>query len=187
MSYLSKFRLQHACQQLKAGRILAYPTEAVYGLGCDPLNQMAVNKLLTLKQRSIDKGLILIGADFSQLEMFLDYDEKILRRMQEPTSAVITWVVPAQSWVPKCLKGQYETLAVRITTHPLANALCQQFNGSIVSTSANLSHRKPAGNALQVRGYFPKQPQLNILSGETGGFKTPSKIYDALTGMCLRY
>lgn len=186
MSYISHFRLQQASYQLEAGKLLAYPTEAVYGLGCDPLNEMAVMHLLALKQRPVDKGLILIAANFEQLTPFLDYDEKILARMQARSSDVVTWVIPAQSWVPHWLTGNHPSLAIRVTNHPLSKALCEQFCGPIVSTSANHHHQHPAYNALQVRGYFSKSSELKILNGQTGGNKKPSKIYDAVTGNRLR-
>ncbi len=186
MSYLSRFKIQQACQQLDAGDILAYPTEAVYGLGCDPLNEDAVMKLLKLKQRSVDKGLILIASDFSQLAPYLNYDEKILKRVEDSWPEAVTWVIPTQHWVPEWLTGKHLSLAVRVTAHPLSNRLCEAFDGPIVSTSANPSHKKPARSVLQVRNYFPKEPQLKILGGNTGGNRNPSRIYDAVSGKCLR-
>ena len=186
MSYLSRFRLQKISYQLEKGGLIAYPTEAVYGLGCDPINEEAVIKLLNLKQRPIEKGLILIAANFEQLSPFLDYDEKILTKVQTNFPETITWVIPAQSWVPKWLKGKHSSLAIRVTTHPLSKALCEQFDSPIVSTSANPHHRQPARNALQVRSYFSKSTKLTILNGRTGGNKNPSKIYDVVTGRCFR-
>ncbi len=186
MPYLSPFKLQQASHQLERGGLIAYPTEAVYGLGCDPVNEDAVMRLLSLKQRPIEKGLILIAANFEQLSSFLDYDEKILAKVETSSSEVITWVIPAQSWVPKWLTGKHASLAIRVTAHPLSKALCEQFDCPIVSTSANPHHRQPARNALQVRSYFPKASKLTILNGKTGGNKNPSKIYDAVTGRCFR-
>ena len=186
MRYLSRFRLQQASHQLERGELVAYPTEAVYGLGCDPINEDAVMKLLNLKQRPIEKGLILIAASFEQLNPFLDYDEKILASVQKSFPEAITWLIPAQSWVPKWLTGKHSSLAIRVTAHPLSKALCEQFDYPIVSTSANPHHRQPARNALQVRSYFSKSSKLTILNGQTGGNKNPSKIYNAVTGQCLR-
>ncbi len=186
MRYLSGFKLQQASHQLEKGGLVAYPTEAVYGLGCDPINEAAVMKLLNLKQRPIEKGLILIAANFEQLSPFLDYDEKILARIQRNTPEIITWVIPAQSWVPKWLTGKHSSLAIRVTAHPLSKALCEQFDYPIVSTSANPHHRQPARNALQVRSYFSNSSKLTILNGQTGGNKNPSRIYDAVTGQCFR-
>lgn len=186
MMVLSSFKRQQSVYHLKSGAILAYPTEAVYGLGCDPLNQAAVLELLRLKQRTINKGLILIATDFSQLEAYLDYDEKIRQRIHAPTNETITWVIPAQKWVPKWLTGEHTTLAVRITKHPISKALCHSFGAPIVSTSANPSHLQAARTAFQVRRYFPKAILLKILVGNTGANKNPSKIYDAISGKQFR-
>ncbi|MCK5925527.1 MAG: Sua5/YciO/YrdC/YwlC family protein [Methylococcales bacterium] len=158
----------------------------MYGLGCDPLSEQAVSHLLTLKQRSIKKGLILIAAHFSQLENYLEVDEKIFKRLHAPTQETITWLVPAQQWVPKWLTGEHKMLAVRITKHPLSKALCKKFDAPIVSTSANPSHLKPAHTALRVRCYFPTAKNLKILHGVTGGNKNPSKIFNAVTSVQLR-
>ena len=117
MSYYSGFKLRKAVQQLKAGKIVAYPTEAVYGLGCDPLNANAVLHLLHLKKRPVYKGLIVIGSDLAQLEPYVQLDEamreRILAHLFEPT----TWLVPAQHWTPNWLTGDHDTLAIRVTRH----------------------------------------------------------------------
>lgn len=185
MSSISNFRLRLATEYIKAGGIIAYPTEAVYGLGCDPLNETAVLNLLALKQRPVKKGLILIAADFSQLAPFLVYDDELLSQVLPTWPGAVTWIMPTQAWVPRWLTGEHQSLAVRVTSHPLAKALCEQFNSPLVSTSANPSTKKPALNALQVRHYFTPQ-QVSIIKGATGGNKTTSAIYDAKTGTRLR-
>lgn len=184
MRVISTFKLHYAAQQVWAGEVIAYPTEAVYGLGCDPLNEEAVLRLLALKQRPIEKGLILIAADFRQLEPFLDYDQQILDRVLPTWPGAVTWIIPAQSWVPKWLTGEHQSLAVRVTNHPLAKALCEQLHSPLVSTSANPSTKKPARNPLQVQKYF--SGQVSIINGATGGYKNTTAIYDARTGACLR-
>lgn len=184
MSFISSFKLHYAAHQVWAGAVIAYPTEAVYGLGCDPLNEDAVLNLLALKQRPVEKGLILIAAEFEQLIPFLDYDQQILDRVLPTWPGAVTWIIPAQPSVPKWLTGKHQSLAVRVTAHPLAKALCQQLHTPLVSTSANPSTKKPAINALQVQKYFAGQ--VSLISGATGGNKNTSAIYDARTGECLR-
>lgn len=184
MSFISNFKLHYAAQQVWAGKVIAYPTEAVYGLGCDPLNEAAVLRLLALKQRPVEKGLILIAADFKQLEPFLDYDQQILDKVLPTWPGAVTWIIPAQTWVPKWLTGEHQSLAVRVTAHPLAKALCQHSQMPLVSTSANPSTKQPAINALQVQKYFADQ--VSLISGATGGHKNTTAIYDARTGICFR-
>ncbi|NOQ16341.1 MAG: tRNA threonylcarbamoyladenosine biosynthesis protein RimN [Methyloprofundus sp.] len=170
---------------LQQGRIIAYPTESVYGLGCDPYNEIAALQLLSLKQRPMYKGLILIAADISQLSPFIQADEAILNRISPSWPGPITWVIPAQSWVPEYLKGQHSSLAVRVSAHPVVQQLCKQFGGAIISTSANISQQKPARSALVVRQYFSAN-EVFVLSGQTSQLQQPTAIYDAQSGQCLR-
>jgi L-threonylcarbamoyladenylate synthase len=178
--------MKPAIDSLKAGGIIAYPTEAVYGLGCDPLNETAVQRLLALKQRSWEKGLILIAADFAQLEPFLEpLTPKLEERVFAKWPGPVTWLLPAQTDVPYWLRGQSSKLAVRVTAHPEAVELCQQWGGALVSTSANLSGQAAAKTAIEVQQIFAKTIDY-IVSGAVGERKRPSEIRDALTNTVLR-
>ncbi|MCK5190097.1 MAG: Sua5/YciO/YrdC/YwlC family protein, partial [Methylococcales bacterium] len=103
MTKTSSFKTRLAIQKIKAGEVIAYPTEAVYGLGCDPLNEEAVLNLLALKKRSIEKGLILIASSLSQLEPYLQLNDEIISRVQATWPGAVTWIIPAQPWVPDIL------------------------------------------------------------------------------------
>jgi len=185
MSYISPFKIHMACRALKQGKIIAYPTEAVYGLGCDPYNQVALQQLLTLKQRPEHKGLILVASDYSQLKDFIQPSAEMLQRILPTWPAPITWVVPAQAWVSPLLKGNHQTLAVRISAHPIIQTLCRHYGGAIVSTSANISQKSPARSVLDIYQQLPHHA-LHILAGETQTQGQPTAIYDASTGNCLR-
>lgn len=174
-------------QQLKMQRVIAYPTEAVFGLGCDPDSQLAVEQLLALKQRSWKKGLILIAANYQQLLPYIDDSglspqQKALIFASWP--GPITWVMPKQSSTPNWLTGVFDSLAVRVTAHPLVQELCLAFNKPIVSTSANLIGYVPCRTEQEVRTQFGNE--LPILSGTVGGREKPSEIRDALTGELFR-
>jgi len=179
------FQIHMASRALKQGQLIAYPTESVYGLGCDPYNQAAILQLLALKQRPEHKGLILIASDFSQLAPFVCPDAAMLARILPSWPAPITWVVPAQKWVPSCLKGKHDSLAIRVSAHPVVQQLCADYGGAIVSTSANVSQQAPARNALAVRQRFP-QKELFILKGASNQQAQPTAIYHATDGRCLR-
>jgi L-threonylcarbamoyladenylate synthase len=183
---MSSQQINDAVRILQRGGVIAYPTEAVYGLGCDPNNHQAVERLLAIKQRSRDKGLILIAADFQQLAPFLaeidiSLKEKILATWPGP----VTWLWPAKPAVSGLLRGKHDTLAVRVTAHPLATALCRGFGGPLVSTSANLSGKPPTRTADEARSQLGDQLDY-VLVGEVGGLSRPSQIRDALTGEILR-
>jgi L-threonylcarbamoyladenylate synthase len=171
---------------LQRGGIVAYPTESVFGLGCNPLNEAAVMRLLALKRRDSSKGLILIAHSFDQLR---EYTRPIppdrLTEVQSHWPGPSTWLLPAAPWVPAWLTGRHSTLAMRVTAHPLASALCLQAGMPLVSTSANLSGRPPARSPLQVRLRCGNKFDL-LLHGSTSGLAQPTPIRDALTGARLR-
>ncbi len=145
-------RLRLAADWIRRGGVVAYPTEAVYGLGCDPWNGAAVRRILAMKRRPEAKGLILIAADQAQLAPFVQWLEPtrmadILATWPGPH----TWLLPARPETPVWLRGQHDTLAVRVTAHPLAAALCRAAGRALVSTSANRASHTPARTALEVR------------------------------------
>ena len=180
-----QFALHRAVRVLRAGGVIAYPTEAVYGLGCDPLNRQAVDRLLAIKQRPLSKGLILIASRFDQLAPFVQrLPDALRRRLDETWPGPVTWLLPANPATPRWLRGEHASLAVRVTAHPLAAALCDSFGGAIVSTSANPSGRPPARSALQVRLRCPGVDL--VMHGATGGLMRPTAIRDAITGRVLR-
>lgn len=182
---ISRFALQRATRQLRQGGVIAYPTEAVYGLGCDPLNHDAVDHLLQIKQRPAEKGLILIASRFEQLRPFIEVQpDEIQKRLDESWPGPITWLLPARTATPRWLRGDHESLAVRVTAHPLAAALCTAFGGAIVSTSANTADHPPARTALQARIRCPGVDL--IVHGATGPLVRPTPIRDAVTGKLLR-
>ncbi|PID46093.1 MAG: hypothetical protein CSB47_06150 [Proteobacteria bacterium] len=173
--------------RIQSGAVVAYPTEAVFGLGCDPRNLTAVRKLLALKQRPSDKGLILIAADFAQIRPFLASDISPSDAQTQPDN--ITWVFPANPATSPLLRGRYTSLAVRITKHPLVRALCSELNGPLVSTSANLTGEPPCYSAQAVIEHFQHHPFAPdaVLDGPTGGQLNPTEIRDAISGTILRH
>lgn len=180
------WHLKQAVRCLKIGGIIAYPTEAVFGLGCDPHNEKAVARLLALKQRQWQKGLILIAANYAQLEPFLEpLTPTLKKRVFAVWPGAVTWLLPAKSTVPHWLRGQSSQLAVRVTAHPQAAALCQHWGSALVSTSANLSNQPAAKTALKVRRIFAQSIDY-IVPGLVGGRQRPSEIRDALTNTVLR-
>lgn len=173
---------------LRGGGVIAYPTEGVWGLGCDPFNEAATLRVLDIKQRDIAKGLILIAASLPQLDDSVDWDalpaharDTVLATWPGPA----TWIVPARPRVPRAITGGHDSVAVRVSAHPEVVALCAAFDGVIVSTSANRA------GAPSPRCVHELDPQLvactdGVLAGETCGSGQPSTIRDARTGAVLR-
>lgn len=180
------WKLREAARCIISGGLVAYPTEAVFGLGCDPLNGAAMQRLLELKQRPVEKGVILIAADFDQLRPFIKpLAEPLMQPILASWPGPHTWLLPAANHLPGWLTGRHDTLAVRVTAHPLAAALCRACNSPIVSTSANRSGQHPARSALAVRLRLDRGVDY-ILNGALGGNRAPSTIRDGVSGRVLR-
>ena len=181
----SSIKIRLAVQKIQAGEVIAYPTEAVYGLGCDPLNEEAVLNLLALKKRSIDKGLILIASSLTQLEPYLQLNDEIRSKVQATWPGPVTWIIPAQTWVPQWLTGQHSSLAVRVTAHPIAKLLCEKNGEPLVSTSANTSSKPPATKSWQVADCLNDR-KLFVVPGKVGRLKQTTPIYDVLNHRQIR-
>lgn len=177
-----------AARVVRDGGVIAYATEAVFGLGCDPASDTAIEKLLHLKQRPAHKGLILIAANETQLHPYLDLRAirpAIWQQVRSSWPGPVTWLLPVANNVSPLLCGEHETVAVRVTAHAQVRDLCEAFAGALVSTSANRSEQPPARDVSQVRAAFGDELDC-ILEGQTGGADRPSEIRDGLTGRVIR-
>lgn len=180
------WHIREAVRKLGSGGVIAYPTETVYGLGCDPFNAAAVLHLLALKQRSIRHGVILIAARLEQLEpLLLPLAAAVRKRVGRPSTPAVTWVLPALTDTPAWLTGDHDSLAVRVSSHPVAVELCEYWGGPLVSSSANLHGKTPATSPLAVRKAFDGQLDY-ILHGIGHASNVPSSVRDGLTGNILR-
>jgi L-threonylcarbamoyladenylate synthase len=182
---LTQFELRNAAQILKSGGIVACPTEAVFGLSCDPLQQSAVERLLAIKKRDAGKGLILVASSIKQIPSFVTIPDKRRSTILQSWPGPVTWLLPATAAAPAWIRGDHDTIAMRISAHPVMAALCEAFGNCLVSTSANISGLPPARSALQVRQQLGKQIDL-ILYAETGASHKPTTIRDAISGEIIR-
>ncbi len=176
--------IRQAAVSLSKGGVIAYPTEGVWGLGCDPANEGAVTRLLALKSRPVEKGLILVAGKVDQLsDYFAELpDEKSL---QVGHGRPVTWVVNHGGCCPHWLSGGRDTLAIRLTDHPVIRALCRETGQALVSTSANPAGREPALSLEEVKNYFGDLIDV-MVEGELGGENGASEIRDFQTGKILR-
>lgn len=171
---------------VRAGAVVAYPTEGVWGLGCDPRNRAAVERILELKGRPTDKGLILLAASETQLAPFVaPFTPEIAARVRPTWPGPVTWIVAAAKDCPEWLTGGRATIAVRVTTHPVAAELARAAGTALVSTSANLSDDLPARSAVEVRRLFGKALDA-VVEGALGDCAGPTEIRDAASGRILR-
>jgi len=182
----SRLHLRRALAALAAGGVIACPTEAVWGLSCDPDHEHAVLRVLALKQRPLHKGLILVAAGQSQLEFLLhDIPDHQRQQLSASWPGPATWLVPHRERVPPWIYGEHDTVAVRVSSHPVVRALCSAWGGPLVSSSANRAGAQPPRAAFQVRRYFGRRLDY-ILPGAVGTSARPSVIRDLASGQIIR-
>ncbi len=171
---------------MRQGKVIAYPTEAVYGLGCDPLDHHAVTCLLELKERPESAGLILISDEFSRFADFVaPVDDASIQEAMETWPGPVTWLFPKSASCPGWISGDHESVAIRVTDHPVCRQLCESFDGAIVSTSANRSGESPARDRAQVERAFGDSI-AGVVEGALGGLDRPSEIRDVVSGAVVR-
>jgi L-threonylcarbamoyladenylate synthase len=182
----SRLRIDQAARVLLGGGVIAYPTEAVYGLGCLPLDEHALARIVEIKQRAAIKGLIVVAADVSQLDALAELPTGAMgRQVRAEWPGPVTWVVPARPQLPALLTGGRATIAVRVSAHPVVRKLCLRAGSALVSTSANLSGHPPCRSALQTRRSLGPLVDF-VLAGPLGQSQQPTEIRDATTGRTLR-
>tara|TARA_R110002110_G_scaffold65206_5_gene180088 strand:+ start:33441 stop:34064 length:624 start_codon:yes stop_codon:yes gene_type:complete len=183
-----RLSIEGGVEAIRHGRVIVYPTESVYGFGCDPLQPEAIQKIVTLKQREPRKGFILIVSNFSQLEPYIDW-EKVPREKWQTVEASwpgpVTWVLPAQSHINRLLLGPERTIAIRMSAHPVAQSLCEHMKGAIVSTSANFSAQAPLMQSIDILTHFSSDI-AGVVAGDLGGDDKPSWVIDFASYKVLR-
>lgn len=179
-------KVADAVDVLNAGGVIAYPTEHCFGLGCDPQNEVAIKRLLKVKQRQAEQGVILIASNLQQVERYVDlnsatYIDTILTSWPGPN----TWIIPAMLGVSTYIKGKHSGVAVRVTANPIAKQLCDAYGGAIVSTSANRHGQPSLMNSASVSSVLGEDISY-ILDEPVGGDDSPSTIRDGMTGQQIR-
>ena len=178
-------KLELARRQLLAGGVIAYPTEAVWGVGCDPHNEAAVNKLLMIKQRSVSKGLIVVAASIDQFAHYLKgLEPLLLAQLEQSWPGPVTWLVPDNGYAPRWIVGSNSRVALRVSAHKPVVDLCKSFDGPIVSSSANRSNRPTSRWPWQLQCQLPEVDYC--MNGPLGGADKPSEIRDLMSAKVHR-
>lgn len=184
---VSNWRARYAAHVLRRQGVLAHPTEAVWGLACDPFSEQAVQRLLDLKGRPKEKGLILISSNIEHFASLLaSLSPELQQRFSAPQTRPTTWIVPdPDHQIPAWIRGQHQGVAVRVSQHPVVHQLTKAFQGPIISTSANPAGKAPAMSLLDIRKYFAGRIDY-VVDGKLGGADRPSRIIDLQSGKILR-
>jgi L-threonylcarbamoyladenylate synthase len=171
--------LRLTCRTVNNGGIIAYPTESVYGLGCDPQNFFALTRIYAIKQRPNTKASILVAANIDQIIDWIIPPKNHWQHVIDSWPGPTTWIVQKSPSCPPWL-GTKHAIAVRISANPTIQHICTTLQHPLISTSANISKHKPARTALMTRRIFGTQLDY-IVPGKTGGSTNTSTIIDAET------
>ncbi len=184
---MTESRAIEAAQRLREGELIAYPTEAVWGIGCDPFNRKAVYRLLRLKQRPVNKGLLLVAAGMEQIgKLLTQLTIDQIAVLRETWPGHVTWLVPDPALLyPEWIRGKHPAVAIRVSDHPVVQELCMAFGEPIVSTSANLAGEPEFRSPDDVERQFGDAIGC-LIEGELGAHDKPSEIRDLVTGERIR-
>jgi L-threonylcarbamoyladenylate synthase len=178
--------LHQAVDALFRGGVIACPTEAVWGLSCNPDDEEAVTRLLLLKDRPVGKGLIMVASSMQQLDFLLpELSGQQRQTLADSWPGPATWLLPHRDRVPHWVCGDHDTVAVRVSNHPVLKALCIAWGGPLVSTSANRAGALPAREAFQVRRYFGGRLDY-LLPGRVDASAQPTTIRHLASGQFIR-
>ncbi|AOE51003.1 Threonylcarbamoyl-AMP synthase [Kangiella sediminilitoris] len=166
--------------------VIAYPTEAVFGLGCLPDSDQAIQRILDIKNRPWHKGLILVASEIQQVEPFIDPEAlDLLACFDQYSGQPVTWLLPRVDTMSPLICGRHPKIAIRLSQNPHIRALCDKAGSAIVSTSANRAGQPEMKSPEMIRNHMMTQLDM-VVAGPLGGYDRPSKIIDAQTQQVLR-
>ena len=178
MSHIEQTRIKEAVEILKNNGIVVYPTETVYGIGCDPFSREACERVQRLKKRGNTKPFLLLACSLSQVEQFAgELTDVPLRLAEVFWPGPLTMVIKPTKNLPDYLFGRSGGVAFRVTSHPVAASPAEEFGCPVTSTSANLSGRSPIVTYEETLNLFGKSADIVLKNYEPLHGK-PSTIVD---------
>jgi len=181
----SQFAIRLAAHHISHNGVIIYPTETVYGLGCDPTSFDAIDTINSLKQRDNKTGLLLIACHIDQLDGYIKHPSKQQIDLINTTPSTTSWITAAHSKAPPWLVSKDGTIGFRITSHPVTRRLCELLQHPIISTSANYKGRTPVSNTLQCHQEFGGIVDF-ILTSSIERTESPSTIRQLNDNTVLR-
>ncbi len=153
-----------ASECIRNGGVIIYPTETLYGIGCIAFNQEACRKIVRIKQRSGDKGLIVLVRDGEMLDRHFHIPAELLGRYSR-NQKPLTLILHPKSAFPEEVSGGRDSVAVRISTSPFVKEILSRVGEPITSTSANISGRDTSNQFINIRRDFPSGIDVMVDSG----------------------
>jgi len=181
----SDFSIRHAASIIRQGGVIAYPTDTIYGLGCNPFNPDAIELINHIKQRPLDKQFILLASHLDQVKSLIQLSNAQEQTITQSTQAT-SWIIKADKKTPLWLIDKNHTVTIRISSHSNVKRLCNILGHPIISTSANISGKTPARNALDLHKYFHHLVDKILVSDQKQSSKS-SKIIRLCDNHVIRH
>lgn len=148
--YIDKEDLNQALETLKSGGLILYPTDTIWGIGCDATNPEAVEKIFALKGRDKGKSMIILLGNDNQLQSYVSEVPEIAYELLEATDKPLTIIYSNAKNLAANVVAEDGSIGIRVVNHPFCEQLLQRFRKPIVSTSANISGEASARNFVEV-------------------------------------
>ncbi len=157
--------IARACEALRSGGVVVYPTDTVYGLGCDITQKRAVEKIIRIKGRDPKKPMSFVCSDLTHISRYARVSNFSYRILKRHLPGPYTFILEASREVPKMLLTRQKTVGIRVPDHAVALALVAELGNPVLSTSANPSGGDPLNDPAEIRTVLGKQVDLILDSG----------------------
>ena len=157
--------LRKAADIIKEGGLVVFPTDTVYGIGCNPFNEEAMDRLFHVKKRDRDKPIPILVSSIKKAEEIAEFGSLAKKIARRYWPGALTLVLPAKAKTPPMLRGPGNTVGIRIPNHPFALSLIKAVDGYLTGTSANLSGKEPACTAKEAKKQLGNKVDFVIDAG----------------------
>ncbi len=168
--------INKAVEVLRSGGVIIYPTDTVYGIGCDIFNKEALERIFSIKHDTNTKLFSFVCADLKNISSYAKVSDYAYRTMKHLLPGPYTFILPAAKNVPKTLWTKRKTVGIRVPNHPIALKLVEEIGNPIISTSVTSRLGDVLHDPYEIRAIFNTQVDLMLASGVLSG--QPSSIVD---------
>ncbi|MGA9291084.1 MAG: L-threonylcarbamoyladenylate synthase [Ignavibacteriaceae bacterium] len=168
--------INKAIEVLSKGGVIIYPTDTVYGIGCDIFNKEALERIFSIKNDSVSKLFSFVCSDLKDIAKYARVSDYAYRTMKHLLPGPYTFILPAAKLVPKKLWSKRKTVGIRVPNHPVTLTLVKEFGHPIISTSTTNRKGDVLIDPFEIRNIFNSQVDLMLASGNLSG--DPSSVID---------
>ncbi len=172
--------INKAVEVLRKGGLIIYPTDTVYGIGCDIYNKQALEKVIQIKNDSDSKLFSFVCPNLKDIAKYAKVSDYAYRTMKHLLPGAYTFILPAAKQVPKLLRSKRKTVGIRIPNHPIALKIVEEFGSPIISTSTTSRKGDILINPIEIKNVFNSQVDLMLASGNLNG--RPSSVINLSEG-----